>query len=522
MLSAISQVSTQAASAALTALWQGALLVCGLALCLRVAPRTSASHRFLLWAAAFMTLVSLTTLGLISGFASSSAVGSSIGGAGVASSPWLRLDERWSVAIALLWAAASIARGVGLGMHAVRLRTLWKTAVPVALDGRLQSLVNEAWGRGVVEVCTTAMLERPSVIGFFKPRILMPEWLFARLTAGELEQIVLHEGEHLRRRDDWTNLLQKICLVLFPLNPALVWMERRLGREREMACDDGVVSLTHAPRAYAACLASLAERGLKHRSEALTLGAWQRRPELVDRVHSILRKKGALGPVETRVIFGALSVGLVLGGVELSRCPQLVAFVPSTPQVFTADAAQPSARMVNAAYYPDRNVRAVPAMMKWKAAKVSSQRAIAQGNALNQGDRVARGVEPQNGVRAMNTTFVESDSQRVAKVANWRNKFAAANEPKNDQQQWFVLTTWESVQTTGQQMAKQGNGVSADYDVPANVNEDGSTRPAQQAGQQPTNQITVTRLIVRVIPASEKNQQSTLQAIRDGWLVLQL
>jgi len=506
----------------LTALWQGVLLVCGLALCLRVAPRTSAAHRFLLWAAAFMTLVSLTALGLISGFASSLAVGSASGGVGVAASPWLRLDERWSVAIALLWATASMVRGAGLGMHAVRLRTLWKTAVPVELDGRLQSLVNGAWGRGVVEVCTTTMLERPSVIGFFRPRILIPEWLFARLTAGELEQIVLHEGEHLRRRDDWTNLLQKICLVLFPLNPALVWMERRLGREREMACDDGVVHVTRAPRAYAACLASLAERGLKHRAEALTLGAWQGRPELVDRVHSILRKKGSLGPVETRVIFGALSVGLVMGGVELSRCPQLVAFVPATPHVFTADAVQPTARMVNAAYYPDRNIRAVPATMKWKAEKVTAHREIAQGDVLNQEDRVARGVEQQNGVRAINTAFTESDSQRASIVTKGRKNIAAANEPKNAQQQWFVLTTWESVQTTGQQMAKQGNGVSADYDVPANVNEDGSARPAQQAGQQPTNQITVTRLIVRVIPASEKNQQSTLQAIRDGWLVIQL
>ncbi len=473
-----------------------------------------------------MTLVSLTALGLISGFASSSAIGSSIGGAGVASGPWLRLDDRWSVAIALLWATASIVRGAGLGMHAVRLRTLWKTAVPVELDGRLQALVNGAWGRGVVEVCTTTMLERPSVIGFFRPRILIPEWLFARLTAGELEQIVLHEGEHLRRRDDWTNLLQKICLVLFPLNPALVWMERRLGREREMACDDGVVRMTRAPRAYAACLASLAERGLKHRTEALTLGAWQRRPELVDRVHSILRKKGSLGPVETRVIFGALSVGLVLCAVELSRCPQLVAFVPATPHVFTADAARPVARMVNAAYYPDRNIRAVPAMMKWKAQKVSSRRAIAQGDALNQGDRVARGVEQQNGVRAFNTAFTESDSQRASMATKERKNVAAANEPMSDQQQWLVLTTWESVQTTGQETAKQGGNLRADYDAPASASDDGSARPtqqaSQQAGQQPMNQITVTRLIVRVIPASEKNQQSTLQAIRDGWLVLQL
>ncbi len=53
---------------------------------------------------------------------------------------------------------------------------------------------------------------------------------------------------------------------LFPLNPALAWMERRLCREREMACDEGVVRSTQAPRAYAACLASLAERRLERRT----------------------------------------------------------------------------------------------------------------------------------------------------------------------------------------------------------------------------------------------------------------
>ncbi len=79
-------------------------------------------------------------------------------------------------------------------------------------------------------------------------------------------------------------------------------MERRLCREREMACDEGVVRRTQAPRAYAACLTTLAERGLQQRellrrAHALSLGAFTRRPELVHRVHSILRRKRALNPL---------------------------------------------------------------------------------------------------------------------------------------------------------------------------------------------------------------------------------
>ena len=138
----------------------------------------------------------------------------------------------------------------------------------------------------------------------------------------------MHEAEHLRRRDDWINLAQKLCLVIFPLNPALVWMERRLCHEREMACDEGVVRRTQAPRAYAACLAGLAERGLKRRAAVLSLGAWQRRPELVERVHRLC---GA-ARVASSGSAGAAGRGwlrLVVGVGRVGALPQLVAFVPA-------------------------------------------------------------------------------------------------------------------------------------------------------------------------------------------------
>ena len=243
-----------------------------------------------------------------------------------------------------MWLAASAIRAGELAFHALRLRRLWKTATPVEIgarvgveiDSRVKSRVREALAAvsnaGRIEICTTRDLDCPSVIGFFAPRILIPEWLFSRLSPGELEQVILHESEHLRRRDDWTNLLQKLAVVLFPLNPALAWMERRLCREREMACDEGVVRRTQAPRAYAACLTTLAERGLQQRellrrAHALSLGAFTRRPELVHRVQSILRRKRALNPLAAAALVGVVGFGLVAGAVELSRSPQLVAFV---------------------------------------------------------------------------------------------------------------------------------------------------------------------------------------------------
>ncbi len=103
-----------------------------------------------------------------------------------------------------------------------------------------------------------------------------------------------------------------------------------------MACDEGVIRATHAPRAYATCLTRLAERGLKYRSEALSLGAWHRRPELARRIHSILRRRSTLTPTAARAFLLAVVGILLFGSLELSRVPQPVAFV--SPQSSSAPA----------------------------------------------------------------------------------------------------------------------------------------------------------------------------------------
>ena len=161
--------SLQAGAVAVTALWQGAVVACGLAICLRLVPRTSAEHRFAVWAAAFVTLVALPILALSTGSAAGVVTGFSSAANEAAARPWLSIDARWSLLIAALWAAAALFRAVDLGLHSFRLRKLWKDAIPVPVDSNLNSMPASIWTRGPVQVCTTATLQRPSVIGFFKP-----------------------------------------------------------------------------------------------------------------------------------------------------------------------------------------------------------------------------------------------------------------------------------------------------------------------------------------------------------------
>ena len=503
-----------------TSIWQGALIVCGLEICLRIMPRVSAAHRFAIWAAGFGMAAGLPLLALLH-FGASQAGATGVADSGVAGSSvgaLLQVDARWGLAIAGLWVAASLIRGAVLAVHSIRLRRLWKAARPVDVNATLAAALEDVRG-GRVTICTTEMLDRPSVIGFFAPRILIPAWLMARLTPDELEQIVLHETEHLRRGDDWTNLMQKLALVAFPLNPALAWMEHRLGREREMACDEGVVRITNAPRAYAACLASLAERGLERRADALTLGAWHRRSELVYRVHGILIRKRGLNKAAAGAVLGAVGCVLVAGSVEMARAPQLVAFVTEQKSLAMTPARQQEMAAMLARENAEAKLRLPAGFHAVQAKAVLPE--VEPANVVNTGKHHA-----QKNVAAVAVKAVEREDTKIARVDTAGDRVNADPE-----QQWVVLSAWEEVRTVSRTSSTitdyyASTTTDAGGDGSAQTQQDDSKTAGHATNRLPnqtSSQYTIRQLILRVAPAnSNSNSTQPAMSVRGGWFVIQL
>ncbi len=491
-------------------LWQGATVAVALVLCMRLAARVSAAYRFAAWAAGFAVVAGLPFLTLLTHSGSVSAAAPLAAGA---ARPWLELDSGWGFAIAALWLAASAFRTAELAFHSLRLRKLWRDATPVEAEWNLRALLAVASPARPIEVCTTRDLDRPSVIGFLRPRILIPEWLFSRLTPSELEQVVLHEAEHLRRRDDWTNLLQKLLLVVFPLNPALAWMERRLCREREMACDEGVVQRTQAPRAYAACLTTLAERGLQQRellrrAQALSLGAFERRPELVHRVHSILRRRHARHPLAAGALVGMVSCGLILGSAELARSPQLVAFVAAPKpdrEVATLAPQDGSEGMAaaDAAFQSSQRLRAIETKATVPVSRNAAVKPVAP--------RPSRSDNSSDGVTETAMTDAPAPRAELVKAVTPTSGDAPAHS-----QEFVVLAAWEEVQTSVTQPSVTQTSVTrtraiADYDTGANPQQQAVDTTSQPARTRST-EITVTQIILVVYPtgsAAAKQPAST-------------
>ncbi|MBS1822849.1 MAG: M56 family metallopeptidase [Acidobacteria bacterium] len=325
------QYSAVAASSLINAVVEGALLTLCVGLVLHLCPRIKPAARFVIWAGVMFAALAFHFVPFGSGTERSTAAPSNV----------IHIGAYWGTAIVTLWSLMALARIAGLIRSAISLRHIAAGATPVVPDAVCEPLLRGA--RRQVTLCTSTEVDRPSVAGFFRPRILLPQSIYGQLSPQEREQIVLHEMEHLRRWDDWTNLAQKIGLALFPLNPALNWIERRLCMERELACDDCVLAATSAHKAYASCLTNLAEQSLLRRNISLALGAWGRRPELVHRVQRILsRPASTMGRTAGYAVTGVFLAGMTIGAVSLTRMPSLVSFSVPARSTATATSAAPS------------------------------------------------------------------------------------------------------------------------------------------------------------------------------------
>jgi beta-lactamase regulating signal transducer with metallopeptidase domain len=202
----------------------------------------------------------------------------------------LGLESRASrIAGVILLSVCLMLSAVKLFMLLLRLhqiRKLKRQSFPASEDLRelFRGLVTRLGVRRKVDLKTLPTSHSSFVLGFLHPIILLPA---EQMEPAEAEQILRHELAHVRRRDDWANLLQHFILAAFPFHPAVWWISRRLSLEREIACDDYVLQSSAHPHAYALLLANLAAR-MQRCPPLLAPGASNNKTQLQQRIDMIL------------------------------------------------------------------------------------------------------------------------------------------------------------------------------------------------------------------------------------------
>jgi beta-lactamase regulating signal transducer with metallopeptidase domain len=304
-------------------------------LILQLAPRQNAGTRFSIWMA---TLLSIATLPLAETLARvDRPVTASLSHASLTlpASLGLALFATWALVASIL--LARLAFGV---VQLFRLRASGKEIDLASLPELPRQTLAEFQPHRRVSLCVSDRVSVPTAVGLFRPAVVLPPWTLSELSAADLNSVLVHELAHLRRRDDWSNLLQKLVRAVFFFHPAVWWIEKRLSLEREMACDEHVLANTEDPRAYAECLVSLAEKGFLHRAVMLAQGAVHRVKECSARVGQILASGRPRSVGASRIALVSAASGSVLLMATFAQAPNLIAF--SSPAASAAIALAPS------------------------------------------------------------------------------------------------------------------------------------------------------------------------------------
>jgi beta-lactamase regulating signal transducer with metallopeptidase domain len=210
----------------------------------------------------------------------------------------------------------------------IRLRLLRRRtdAAPAELNARLEQWLLRCPTTRLLELRISNRARSPLAVGFLRPLIVMPADLVLELTAQEYDDLGVHELAHLKRYDDWTNLLQRILQAFLFFHPAAHYIGRRLNLERELACDDWVVA-AHESKSYVRCLAKVAELR-KYRRGALLLssGAFFGKRQILKRVESLLDKSRNAATAVSGLTIAAVVVMLAAFSMQVIHLPDVIAF----------------------------------------------------------------------------------------------------------------------------------------------------------------------------------------------------
>jgi TonB family protein len=168
--------------------------------------------------------------------------------------------------------------------------------------------------RAGVDVRISDRIAVPETFGALRPVILLPveatNW-----TPERLRIVLAHELVHVERRDWLTQLVAQFSACVYWFHPLAWYTLAQMRREREIACDDGVLRLGYKNSDYAQHLVEVARSVRTHTEMLAPSVAMAAQSQLETRVRAILnpaRNRADISALLKTVLAAAAVLGVFL------------------------------------------------------------------------------------------------------------------------------------------------------------------------------------------------------------------
>jgi hypothetical protein len=156
---------------------------------------------------------------------------------------------------------------------------------------------------------TSSRCAAPVTVGFFHPKVIFPEH-WRQWPQEQLNAVLTHEREHVRRRDPLVQWLALFNRALFWFHPVAWWLEHHLSALAEEACDNVVLARGHNPREYSEYLLDMARSVSRSGARLNIAGMAMPGSSLPRRIRQILEGGPVPSISRTRMAWVAVSCAI--------------------------------------------------------------------------------------------------------------------------------------------------------------------------------------------------------------------
>ena len=141
-----------------------------------------------------------------------------------------------------------------------------------------------------VELSYNPLISSPMMIGFFRPRIVLP---VGNMEDKELSYIFVHELIHYKQRDMFYKWLIQIVVCAHWFNPFVYLLEKEVNKSCELSCDEKIISVLDdkTKREYGDTLISFMRSNNLYKSSLASVTLTEGAEQLKERLNAIMNFK---------------------------------------------------------------------------------------------------------------------------------------------------------------------------------------------------------------------------------------